>query len=425
MRHFPASATKLFYNARIITMDPSQPTAEAMAVWEDRILAVGKAEEVFPWASRKTQRINLEGQVIVPGYNDSHMHLLYWGLGMMGADLAAARSVDEMICLGREFADSNPNREWIIGRGWNDENFPGKALPTKEDLDRVSLHRPVVFTRACGHVCVVNSKALELAGIDASTPNPPGGHIDRTGGGEPTGILRENAITLVGRLIPDPTVSDLKEILSKATHAAAALGLTTVQTNDLDGAGTLSMRLEAYYKLAAARELPIRVVLQAAMPTPDDLTAYLEARRCYPVLGSNPGSHLTLGPLKLYADGSLGARTAALSEPYADAPDTSGMLIYTQEELDELVSLAAEANLQVAVHAIGDKALDIVLTSYERAKRPMPGWSARPRVVHCQIATRQQLERMAALGCLADIQPIFVPNELHFPEDRSGADRGG
>ena len=288
---------------------------------------------------------------------------------------------------------TTPDREWIVGRGWNDESFVPKALPTKEDLDQVSRHRPVVFIRVCGHACAVNSKALELAGISAFTPDPPGGSIDRENSGEPTGILRENAIDLVTRLLPEPTVAVLKEVISKAARAAAALGLTTVQANDLDGADTLSLRLDAYRGLAAAGELPIRVILQAAMPTPDDLAVYLDLRQSCPDLGS----HLALGPLKLYADGSLGAGTAALGAPYADAPESSGMPIYTQAELDELVLLAAIANLQIAVHAIGDRALEMVLTSYERAKQSIPDWNARPRVVHCQIATRKQLAKMELL----------------------------
>ncbi|HHV93895.1 MAG TPA: amidohydrolase [Firmicutes bacterium] len=419
MHQSAVSATKLFYNARFITLDPSLPAAEAMALAGDRILAVGKLDELLPLASCETQRIDLEGQAVVPGFNDSHMHLLYWGLGMMGADLTTVRSVSEMIRLGQEFAQNNPDREWIVGWGWNDESFVPKALPTKEDLDQVSRHRPVVFIRVCGHACAVNSKALELAGISAFTPDPPGGSIDRENSGEPTGILRENAIDLVTRLLPEPTVAVLKEVISKAARAAAALGLTTVQANDLDGADTLSLRLDAYRGLAAAGELPIRVILQAAMPTPDDLAVYLDLRQSCPDLGS----HLALGPLKLYADGSLGAGTAALGAPYADAPESSGMPIYTQAELDELVLLAAIANLQIAVHAIGDRALEMVLTSYERAKQSIPDWNARPRVVHCQIATRKQLAKMAAMGIVADIQPIFVPTDLHFADERIGKNR--
>jgi predicted amidohydrolase YtcJ len=408
--------TRIFYNAKIITLDPSLPVAKAMAIAGDRILAVGKDEDISALAPRDAEREDLGGQVIVPGFNDSHMHLLSWGQGMDGVDLTTARSVGEMIRLGQEFVRSNPRQDWIVGRGWNNENFLTKTLPTRDDLDQVSASRPVIFTRVCGHICVANSRALEMACIDANTPDPPGGSIDRGDAGEPTGILRENAMALVRDLIPTPTITDLKRILHRASHAAAAQGLTTVQTNDLDGAATLTMRLGAYRQLADAGELPIRVNLQATMPTPNDLAAYLEVRKCYP----NLGPHLTLGPLKLYADGSLGARTAALSHPYRDAPDTCGMPLYTQAELDELVWLAAKANLQVAVHAIGDHAIEMVVASYERAKQSVPNWTARPRIIHCQITRPQHLARMGALGIVADIQPIFVPTDLHFTEERVG-----
>lgn len=413
-------ATRIFYNGRIITLDPSLPQAEAMYIVGDRIAAVGKNEDVSAWSSPHSQRVDLGDQVVVPGFNDSHLHLLNWGQGMDGVDLTTARSVDDIIGLGKEYVQSHPHLDWVVGRGWNDETFLKKGLPTKYDLDQISPSRPVVFIRVCGHVCVANSMALKIAGISAYTPEPPGGSIDRADGtGEPTGILRENAMDLVRDLTPKPTINDLKRMILRATQAAAALGLTTAQSNDLEGATTLNMRLEAYRQLAEAGELPIRVNLQATMPSPDDLTAYLEVRRSYSVLDH----HLTLGPLKLYADGSLGARTAALTYPYADGPNVSGMTIYTQSELDELVWLAAKANLQVAVHAIGDQALDMVLASYERAKGLVPHWTARPRIVHCQITRREQLARMAALGVVADIQPIFVPTDLHFAEERIGTRR--
>ena len=411
---------KVFHNGRIITLDPSLPQGEAMYIVGDRIAAIGKNKDISAWSSRHSKSVDLGGQVVIPGFNDSHMHLLNWGQGMDGVDLVAARSVDEVIRLGKEYVQNNRHLDWVVGRGWNDEIFLKKAPPTKYDLDQISPSRPVVLIRVCGHVCVANSMALEMAGISAHTPDPPGGSIDRVDGtGEPTGILRENATDLVRALIPKPTIADLKRMILRAAQAAAALGLTTAQSNDLEGATTLAMRIEAYRQLAEAGELPIRVNLQATMPSPDDLTAYLEVRRSY----SGLDHHLTLGPLKPYADGSLGARTAALTYPYADAPNISGMTIYTQAELDELVWLAAKANLQVAVHAIGDRALDMVLASYARAKGLVPHWTARPRIVHCQITRREQLAPMAALGVVADIQPIFVPTDLHFAEERIDTSR--
>ncbi|NMB00611.1 MAG: amidohydrolase [Firmicutes bacterium] len=413
---FQKEPTLILHNARIITLDPDQPTAEAMAIAGEQILAVGSDKDILPFASSDTVIENLSGQVVIPGFNDSHMHLLNLGQGMDGVNLVEVRSVEEMILVGQDFARQNPNKEWIIGRGFNDENFSPKTLPTRSDLDQISQDRPVFFYRVCGHVAVVNSKALELAGINSNTPDPPGGSIDRTSSAEATGVLRENAIDLVTSLIPSPTVDDLKRFIRIASNQAASLGLTTVQSNDLHGTRTLKNRLEAYGQLVASGELPIRVQLQATMPTPEELHTYLEMRKKYPQFGSK----VSLGPLKLYADGSLGARTAALSYPYADQPEASGMPIHTQEELDELVMIAAKANLPVAVHAIGDRAMDMVLDSYERAKNSVPCWTARPRIIHAQITRYDQLERMAKLGIVADIQPIFVPTDLHFVEQRIG-----
>lgn len=411
---------KIFYNGKIITLNRDCPTAEAMLVTGTRIKAIGTLEQVLAQAPPQTKRIDLAGLTAVPGFNDSHMHLLNWGLGLDGVDLTGAHSIAELIALGRHYLQKNDGqRAIIIGRGWSDENFAVKTLPNKKDLDQISTELPVIFTRVCGHVCAANSKALELAGIDSNTAEPSGGSIDRDLAGEPTGILRETAMALLRVLLPTPTISDLKRTLRQAAYSAAALGLTSVQSNDLSGSASLSRELEAYSQLAEAGELPIRINLQATMATPNDLNAYLEAKSEYRDLGC----YLSLGPVKLYADGSLGARTAALSHPYTDAPETSGIPLYSQAELEQLVEIAARGNSQVAVHAIGDQALEMVLDSYIKAKETVPGWNARPRIVHCQIARREQLERMAELGIIADIQPIFVPTDRHFVEQRIGAER--
>lgn len=409
----------VFLNAKILTLDPLKPHGEAMAVQGERILAVGAKEDILALAPGSAAREDLEGQVVIPGLGDSHMHLLNWGLAMDGVELAGAGSIQELIALGQAYVHSNPGREWILGRGFNHELFSPPRLPTREDLDQVSTVHPVIFTRVCGHICTANSKALELAGIDANTADPPGGRIDRDEHtGKPTGVLRENAMDLVTKLIPSPTVEDYRRILRRASAQAAALGLTTVQSNDLHGARSLAKRLQAYQELDQAEELPIRIILQASMPSAGDLQAYLEVYQAHA-----PSSKLALGPLKLFADGSLGGRTAALSRPYADAPHTKGVPIYEQGELDELVLTAAQHNLQAAVHAIGDGAVDQVLSSFERAQSLFPAWNQRPRIIHAQITRYDQLVRMARLGVVADIQPIFVPTDLHFAERRVGAAR--
>lgn len=409
-------ATSIFLNAQMLTLDPHLPRAEALAVQGERILAVGRQDEILAWAGPQTSTENLHGQLVIPGLQDSHLHLLSWGWTLDGVQLAGVRSIPEVIARGQAYLRENPGREWIVGRGFNEELFSSRRLPTKEDLDQISRTHPVLFTRVCGHICCVNSQALQLAGIGASTADPPGGRIDREDQtGEPTGVLRENAIELVTRLLPSPTVEDLKRVIRRASAAAAALGLTTVQSNDLHGAADLQDRLQAYRELDQSGELPIRIILQATIPTLADLRAYLDLYHSF-----RPSSKLQLGPLKLFADGSLGGRTAALSRPYADDPQTDGMLIYEQEELNELICTAAQHNLQVAVHAIGDRALDQVLNGFARARELYPAWSRRPRVIHAQITRADQLERMAKLGVTADIQPIFVPTDLHFAERRIG-----
>lgn len=409
----------VFLGARFITLDPRQPVAEAMIVMDEKIFAVGTREEMLTLAGPNAQIQDLAGQIAIPGFHDSHMHLMGWGLSMDGAELATARSIQELIALGQAYAQNNPQKRWIVGRGFNDEQFLESRLPTREDLDCISVSQPVIFTRVCGHLCSVNSKALELAGIDTHTPDPPGGSIDRDKhSGQPTGVLRENAMELVNRLIPPPTVQDRKEIIRRASVKAAAMGLTTIQSNDIFGSTSLQEDFDAYAQLDQAGELPIRFVIQATMPSPKELREYVEAYQAY-----GPSPRLRLGPLKLYADGSLGGRTAALTAPYADALGTTGMLLYDQAELDELVCIAAQHNLQVAVHAIGDRALDLVLNSYERAKILYPAWNRRPRVIHAQITRFDQLQRMARLGVVADIQPIFVPTDLHFVDKRIGPTR--
>lgn len=410
--------TLIVHNAQILTLDPNQPRAQAMAIAEEKILQVGTNKEILALAKTNTQIIDLEGQVIVPGFNDSHMHLINLGQGLDAVDLTRVRSREELIWAGQEYVQRHPEKEGIFGRGFNEETFTSKGLPTREDLDLIAKDKPIFFYRVCGHIAVVNTRALEWAGIDDKTPDPPGGKIDRTPSGEATGVLRETAIELVTKLIPSPSISDLKRFIRIASSEAARLGLTTVQTNDLHGERTLSNRLTAYLELAEAGELPIRVELQATMATPSDLQAYLEVYKKQ----AQFNSRVKLGPLKLYADGSLGGRTAALTYPYADAPETSGMTIYDQAELDELVLIAAKENLQVAIHAIGDLAMDMVIESFEKAKAAVPAWTARPRIIHAQITRLVQLEKMGRLGIVADIQPIFVPTDLHFVEQRIGTE---
>lgn len=414
------SKTKIFYNAHIITLDPENPREEAMAVQGERILALGSNAEILALDLPDAEKVDLQGKIISPGFNDSHLHLINWGQSLDGVGLNSAHSVQEIVKLGQEYIQTNPERDWILGRGFNEENFKEKQLPTRFDLDQISSDKPILFTRACGHICIANSKLLQLAGLDASTLDPHGGSIDRDPLTlEPNGILRENARNLVRDLIPQTTKEDIKRVLEKATQHAASLGLTTVQSNDLHGAQSFPIRLAAYKELDQEGKLPIRVNLQASMPQVSDLKDYLTLYKKQP----NLSSKLSLGPLKLFLDGSLGGHTAALNEAYQDRPETKGLLLHSQKELEDLVNLAAKNNLQIAIHAIGDRAIKLVLASYEQAKKNYPNWNKRPRIIHCQIAEYDQLKRMAELKIVADIQPVFVGTDLHFVENRVGFER--
>lgn len=413
------TAPQIFYNGKIITLDLQTPQAEAFALRGDKIIAIGTNQEIKTLATEDSKLHDLEGKVVIPGFNDSHMHLINLGQGMDGVNLTAVPSVAELIRLGQEFVKKDPSRSWILGRGFNEEEFDQKRLPTKEDLDQISRDKPVFFTRICGHICIANSKALEIAGFTTGMPDPAGGSYDKDPAtGEPTGVLRETAIDLVRAQIPSPSVEDLKRVILVASKLAASKGITTAQSNDLKGTRTLINRLEAYQQLAQADELPIRVELQSAMATPEELKTYLEVRQRHPKLGSM----VALGPLKIFTDGSLGGRTAALTYAYADDPSTSGIAIHSQTELDELFLIAAQDNLQIAAHAIGDRAMDMVMDSYENAKKAVPNWTARPRMIHAQITRADQLKRLLELDFVCDIQPIFVRTDSVFAEARVGKD---
>ncbi len=414
-----SAKTQLFVNGNVLTLDPDFPQVDAFAVVDGRVVDVGANGDILALRESGSQVVDLKRRTVVPGFNDSHMHLLSWGMSLDAVDLSTADSPQALVELGRTFAQKHQELKWISGRGWSDELFSAQFLPTAADLDAVGTDRPVVFTRVCGHLCVVNSAALRLAGIDASTPNPPGGQIDKDPvSGEPTGILREKAMDLILRHAPVPDGAALKRALLKAAAAASAFGLTSVQTNDITDLASMQMCLSAYQQLVQTGELPIRINLQVGLPTKDALQQYVKVWRQY----RYNNSMFHLGPVKLFADGSLGAHTAALNAPYADDPTTHGICIYQQSEFDELVQTAASAGLQVAVHAIGDRAMDMVLNSYEHVFTHTAN-ARRPRIIHAQITSPSNLRRMAALGVVADIQPIFVPTDLHFAEQRVGAER--
>ncbi|MCR4429481.1 MAG: amidohydrolase [Tepidanaerobacteraceae bacterium] len=412
----------ILYNGNIITIDANYPKAEAISITGDRIAFVGKNEEVFDLKVSSTEIIDLKSKTVVPGFNDSHMHLLSYAISLEMADLNAIASIDDLIKNVRIFIEEKniPEGQWIQGRGWNQERFFEKRMPTRHDLDKISQKHPIVLARTCGHVCAANTMALAECGILESPPSVDGGSIDVEDDGTPTGILRENAMQLIYRLIPPPDKCKIKDMISKAAKDCLRAGLTSIQTDDF-GAAKSDFKdiLDAYFELERENRLPLRVSEQVLLPEMAKLEDFLKLG----LKTRDGGDFFKIGPLKLLTDGSLGARTAALSEPYEDDKKTSGIAIYTQEELNRLVEKAHMNGMQVACHAIGDRAMEMVFEAYGNAIKKYPREDPRFRIIHCQITTKEILDKFKKYNVIADIQPIFVSSDLLIVEERVGKQR--
>ncbi len=402
----------VFYNARVYT--GQLPLQQAFAVEGDRFIFVGSDAEAL--AQPAQRRVDLGGAFVCAGFIDSHMHLLNLGQALGVAPLAQhTASLEELLACLRA---TPPGRGgWILGRGWNQDLFTDAGrMPDRRDLDRVSLTQPVCAVRACGHALAVNSCALALLGVTADTPQPEGGRIGMRDG-EPDGLFFDNAMERVYAAIPAPDKAQLKAMLRRGCAALNAFGITGCGSDDYCVFSELPWQTinEAFLELEAEGGLTVRVREQANLTTKEALQGYLAAEDRL-----KNGELFRAGPLKLLGDGALGARTAYLGRPYADAPDTRGLAIFTQQEFDELIGLAHANGMQVAVHCIGDACLDMVLEALDKAQAAHPRTGCRHGIVHCQITRPEQLERMAAAGLHVYAQSIFLDYDIHIVEQRVG-----
>lgn len=407
---------RILVNGNILTMDSSLPRATALAISGQTVAAVGSDSEMLALRQAETTVVDLNGQTVIPGLNDSHMHLQTVGAGLERVALEGARSRQEIVELGRRFLAEHPETQWLLGWGWNHEYFDDRQMPTRHDLDQISSDHPILFSRACGHIVTVNSRALEIAGIGQHPEQPVGGIIDVDDAGLPTGVLRE-CRGLVMRHIPHDTVADYKRTLQAAAQLAASYGLTMVQTDDIGE--DMEHKLQAYSELVAEGNLPVRVCLQVRLSELAAFERYLQLKEQYQF----PEGTVEYGPVKLMTDGSLGGRTAAMREPYADDPSTNGVAVLTQEQINALLSAAHRHGFQMSGHAIGDRAMDLLINGFEYALTERPQADARPCIIHAQITTPDILERMQRLGVVCNIQPGFVGTDLHMVENRIGGER--
>ena len=404
----------VFYNGRIFTGE--LPLLEAFSVEVGVFGEVGSNEELLSSASG-CELIDLKGRFVCPGFNDSHMHLLNFGQVLSAAPLYKhTGSLAAVIgCLKEKLCSDPPAPGgWLTGRGWNQDcSTDTDRMPDRFDLDVISNEIPIVITRACGHCCAVNSKALELAGITADSVCPEGGSIGLTGG-EPDGRLFDNAMDLILRKMPFPNKNELKRMIMLACKALNAYGVTSSQTDDYCVFREIPPETvnEAYRELEASGELTVRVCEQCNFTETDQLTDFINAGN----LTGKGGDMFRIGPLKLLGDGALGSRTAHLSKPYLNDPENRGFSLFMPEHLKEMVSVANSRGMQIAVHAIGDACLDEVLDAYEAALLDCPRADHRHGIVHCQISRADQLERINRLGLHVYAQSVFLDYDNHIVE---------
>ncbi|WP_312667148.1 amidohydrolase [Tissierella praeacuta] len=414
----------ILINGKIHTMNKERNIVEAIGINGDIIEKIGTNEEVMVLKNNSTKIIDLEGKVVLPGFNDSHMHLLSYGYSLNRIDLGGAKSIEEINCIIKNIIEEKDMEkgEWVNGRGWNQDYFIGeKRFPTRYDLDKISLEHPILIGRACGHIVIVNSKALELLNITKDTPQVDGGHFDLDENGEPLGIFRENALGLVYSKLPNPTVDDIKHMMVRAIEDLNKNGVTSVGTDDFDAFPDVDYEkiILAYQELKEENKLKVRVYEQFLIQDKDRLQGFIDKG-----YGSSWGDKFfKLGSLKLLVDGSLGARTAALTEDYSDDYNNKGITKLLQDELDIIVDLANQYNIQVAIHGIGDRAMYMALESIEKVLDKNPRDNHRHGIVHCQITDEELLNKFAELKIIAYIQPIFLDYDWKIVRSRVGENR--
>lgn len=420
-------ADLLFIHANIYTGVPSNsPFAsvdreDAIAVRGDRILAVGKTLDLQKFKGPETQVINLDGHFLMPGFNDAHLHLADAGMQKLGVDLEGAKSLDEVRQRVLAKVQEAKPGEWILGGGWDESLWPVKALPSRWDIDEVSSGHPVFLDRVDGHLAVANTRALQLASITIASRDPQGGAIDRNDNGEPTGILRDTAQRAIYAVIPAPTYDRRVRALEVALADLAEHGVTSAQDYSPGWDNFLAFeQLEKEGKLTAriSEWLPF-----------DEPVEQLEKEQA-----SHPRSDLMLhtGMLKGFMDGSLGGHTAALSEPYADDPKTSGLPRYEADKLNEMTKERVLAGFQIGFHAIGDKGVQMALDAFAGAQKAAKeagvkaangGDNYRLRVEHAQCTTPSEVAEFKQLKVIASMQPSHVLSDMRWAEARVGAKR--
>jgi len=413
----------VYHNGRIVTMAPGGPAeVEAISITGDRIEAGGSSERLLASAGPETRVVDLAGAFVTPGLIDAHFHFTSIGREVMQLDFRGTTSKEQVLAMVAEEAGGPGESWWLEGRGWDQNDWPVTSFPTASDLDRVTGDHPAAFRRIDGHALWVNSRALAEAGIDVSTPDPPGGRIVRDGAGRPTGVLVDEAMDLVGEVIPEPDIEAIKETARSAVGRCLAVGLTGGHD-----AGTLPRELEAIRQLVEEGDLHFRLASYLRWPL-DGMSRPFGYETLDPFLEMGPvsglgGGHLWVVGIKMSSDGAMGSRGAALLEDYTDDPGNRGLLRLTPGEMYTTVMRGAEHGFQTIVHAIGDRANRIVLDVFEEALARLPAGDRRFRIEHSQIVHPDDVGRFGELGVIPSMQPTHATSDMYWVADRLGEER--
>ncbi|MBX3737960.1 MAG: amidohydrolase [Candidatus Didemnitutus sp.] len=408
----------LIVRGNLYTLDPAQPRATALAVRDGRIVFVGDDAGADKFRAAARRVLDLHGATAVPGLNDAHLHLAGIGERELSFNLEGTTGIPDLQRRLAERVAATEAKHWIVGRGWIETHWQPAAFPTRQQLDAVSPAHPVVLERADGHAVVANSVALRLAGVTRDTPNPSGGEILRDAADEPTGMLVDRAMALVLRLVPPATPAEVERQLVVGAEREARLGWTGIQI-----AGNSYAESEIVRRLVAEGRIKLRVydAVSGADGSGEKLLA------AGPVLAESAGRFTRRG-VKLYIDGALGSRGAALLAPYADSPHSSGLLMQEEAKLMPLLQAALRRGIQIETHAIGDRGNRTMLDWYEKAFAAVPMAERavkepRWRIEHAQIIAPADLPRFASLGVIASMQPSHAIGDFYFAPKRLGRER--
>jgi predicted amidohydrolase YtcJ len=419
MTHNAAAPDLILLNGNIHTMDTARPLARALAVCKDRIMAIGDNDEISALGTSKTERVDLNGRLAIPGLMDSHFHFYDWAMGRQQLDLARVNALDELLGQVAQTAGQLPPEKWILGQGWNESDWPEHTMPRREHLDAVAPSHPVALWRCDLHLVSVNSRALELAGIDESTPDHPDGVIEKDLAGRPTGILRELAPNLVKSVIPPPSADELVAAMRDGISYLHRLGLTAIHDVRLMGGLEGAPALKAWQLLNEQGMLDLRCWVSLAGERLEEAIA----------LGLRTGlgdDRLRIGHVKYFADGGMGARTAWMLEPYLDAD--IGMPLGSMSELRRKIEAAEKAGLAVIVHAIGDRANREIITVLEElveSRSKMKTESFVPpalphRIEHTQMIRSEDIQRLAKIKVAACVQPHNMILDINMIDESVG-----